>query len=200
MRIWNADGSEAELCGNGLRCVVRYAVDRGLVGDRQELLVQTPAGVLACRIEADGMITTELGAARRLPEVLEPGLIAVDLGNPHAVQLVEPDQLPRLDLAVLATPIQARFPGGANVACVAVHSPELLHMRPFERGSGATAACGSGAAAAVLATAHLGLTGPRVQVIQPGGELLITLRPGAGEEAVAWQTGPARIVFRGVLA
>jgi len=203
MRIFNADGSEPEMCGNGMRCAVRFAIARGLAtpGD---LHVETGAGILAATAGSDGAVTVDLGAARRpsrscsLPE---GEAILVDLGNPHAViHLDSPSQLAAIDVERLGAAISARaeFEHGTNVEWVARMEASHLMQRTWERGVGETPACGTGAGAVALAMHHLGHCGERVTIELTGGELEVELRQ-APDGLHAWQTGPAEIVFEATL-
>jgi diaminopimelate epimerase len=203
MRVFNADGSEPEMCGNGLRCAVRFGVARGLVrtGDLQ---VATGAGILAASAAATGPVTIDLGASRRPLETCsmpEGEAILVDLGNPHAViRLESPAQLAAVDVARLGEAISGhpRFERGINVERVARMEASHLLQRTWERGVGETPACGTGAGAVALALHHLGLCGERVTIGLTGGELEIELR-AAADGLHAWQTGPAEMVFEATL-
>lgn len=191
MQYWNADGSEAEMCGNGLRCVARYGYDEGWAGDRN-FVVGTPAGERMVRVLEDG-VEVELGAPRVSGHATIDGerYHLVDVGNPHAVAIVEdPDGV---DVAVVGPRVSAEelFPRGSNVEFVSV-ADGRLRMRVWERGVGETLACGTGmVAAAFVATRTHRLDGP-VVVDVPGGSGQVEFREG-----VAWLRGPADYVFRG---
>lgn len=189
MDYWNADGSEAEMCGNGLRCVARYAFDRGLV-DEKEFDVLTPTGRL--RVEAGEEPRVELGPIELWHEFEFQGLNfhAVLVGNPHAVTLVADPRLARV--SEVGASLEQSTPGGVNVEFVHVIDDARLDMRVWERGVGETLACGSGMAAAAAVTRHLGLTRSEVAVTVPGGVGTVEL----GERS-AWLRGPARYVFAG---
>jgi diaminopimelate epimerase len=190
MGYWNADGSAAEMCGNGLRCIARYAYDKGWAADRN-FAVQTPIGirgvrVLEDRVEAamgrpslDGATTID-GADYRL----------VDMGNPHAVSFV--DDPARVDVVSLGRALQAHFPAGVNVEFVSVAADGEVTMRVFERGVGETLACGTGIAAVAAVVASDLAHDAVVTVNVPGGQARVEFRDG-----VAWLVGPADYSFRG---
>ncbi|MGK5530218.1 diaminopimelate epimerase [Streptomyces sp. URMC 129] len=207
----NADGSIAEMCGNGVRVFARYLRRAGLAkgGD---LAVATRAGVRRVRFERDGGITVAMGAAR-LPAGPDPSVTVtvgdrswparhVDMGNPHAVAFVADlaEAGPLLD-APAVHPADA-YPRGTNVEFVVDRGPRHVALRVHERGSGETRSCGTGACAVMVAAARRdGLDpvadGPAVTytVDVPGGRLVITEHPG-GEVTM---TGPAVIVAEGTI-
>lgn len=190
MSYFNADGSVAEMCGNGLRCVARLAVDLGMVSTGS-FTVDTPVGPRRVRV-GDSDVTAELGPVavgdrRRIGGRL---FHLVTVGNPHAVTWV--DDVTQAPLADTGERLQRVFPAGVNVEMVAVDSPSQLSMRVWERGVGETDACGTGAVAAAAAGLSQGLTGRSVQVRLKGGTAAVELD---GESS--WITGPARLVYRG---
>lgn len=189
MEYWNADGSPAEMCGNGLRCVARYAYDKGWSRDRN-FVVQTPVGTRRVRVLEDGV---EVELAR--PSVTGHRTLEgeryhlVDVGNPHAVVIV--DDPAAVDVAGQGSKVQAEFDGGTNVEFITATS-DGVKMRVWERGVGETMACGTGmVAAAFVASKTDGLESP-VSVQVPGGTGVVTFRDG-----VAWLKGPAEYSFRG---
>ena len=189
MDYWNADGSAAEMCGNGLRCVARYVYDRGWAPDRN-FAIQTPVGMRGVKVRPE-QVEAELGRAdldgSRYIDGAEYQL--VDIGNPHAVRFV--DDPSQVDVAGLGSAVQPEFSDGANVEFVTVTDSGVT-MRVWERGVGETLACGTGmAAAAVVASERFGLSTP-IAVSVPGGEGSIDIRDG-----VAWIVGPAEYSFRG---
>jgi diaminopimelate epimerase len=189
MEYWNADGSAAEMCGNGLRCVARYVYDHGWVRDRN-FTIQTPIGERTTRVLEDD-VEVELGRAVVGGDVTIGGraYVRVEVGNPHVVAFV--DDPAEVDVAGLGPSVQAEFPAGVNVEFVEV-MPDRVRMRVWERGVGETMACGTGmAAAAAAAGARHGVDGP-VLVEVPGGVATVELRDG-----VAWMRGPAEYSFRG---
>ena len=190
MSYFNADGSAAEMCGNGLRCIARLAVDLGMT-DRREFSVDTPVGprrvkVLSSEVTAElGPVT--VGEQRRIGE---RDFHLVSVGNPHAVSWV--DDLEGIRLAATGRALQGMFSEGVNVEMVKVDSRRRMSMRVWERGVGETRACGTGAVAAAAAGLAQGLTGEKVEVRLVGGAARVTLEAGT-----SWITGPARLVYRG---
>ncbi len=191
--IHNADGSLAESCGNGARCVARYLLDRR-GGEMVELA--TPGGLVTARREGDGIAVT-LAAPRvggafsfALDSAAHDG-VTVDAGNPHLVVFVDDPR--RVDLPHLAAAARAAA-GDGNVEAVAVLGPGHIALRVDERGVGETLACGSGSVAAVAAAFGRGVASDTVEVTLPGGTLLV--RRGAG---VYELSGPAEYVFEGVI-
>jgi diaminopimelate epimerase len=197
MELRNADGSPAEMSGNGVRCLAQAAVDAGLVAP-PGFSVATPAGIRRVeyrRTEGPGhawasvdMGTPRLGALAR-PNLWEGNGRAVDVGNPHLVLLTEDPGV--LDLAQLGPNLAATVDGGCNVEFVAVGpGADQLTMRVWERGVGETLACGTGSVAAAAAARDWGLVGPTVRVHNPGGTLEVVL--GRGEDEPARLAGPVR--------
>jgi len=210
-RIFNADGGEVEQCGNGARCFVRFVRERGLTA-KSDIRVETAAGIIAPRLEADGEVTVNMGApvfeAKRIPfltdsdalvQPLEAGgatveISAVSMGNPHAVQVVA-------DVDAAPVPTQgplierhARFPQRVNAGYMQVLDRGRIRLRVYERGAGETLACGTGACAAVAVGIRRGLLDRSVRVSTRGGDL--TIRWEGGDNPV-WMTGPAVAVFEG---
>lgn len=195
----NADGSIAEMCGNGLRVFARFLIEEDLV-PIDEVVVATRAGARRARPLTDGRITTTMGEVtigggvsvslgdRRWPAS------TVDVGNPHAVVMLDPDEsLTDLDLSRPPgwQPPEA-FPHGANVEFVRVIGDRHIAMRVFERGAGETLSCGTGVVASAMVYARqAGLTGGGIQVDVPGGVLAV----GLDHEVTL--TGPAVVVARG---
>ncbi len=198
----NSDGSVAEMCGNGLRVFARYLAERGLAAG-PAFTVATRSGFRQVRFEEDGSITAEMGAVT----VLGPGRaevggrggvtcegLRVSVGNPHLACLVDA-ALAGFDLTRPPQLDPAQFPRGGNVELVRVTGPGTAEMRVHERGSGETRSCGTGAvAAAAAAAAAAGQDHGSWHVSVPGGQLTVTLEPGA-----AWLGGPAVIVAEGEL-
>lgn len=189
MGYWNADGSAAEMCGNGLRCVARYAFDRGMV-DGKEFAVLTPRGPLRVELNEDPRV--ELGPVELGNNFEFDGqkFQWASVGNPHAVTLVS--ELREEEVASIGRSLEQATPGGTNVEFVNVLDDSRIEMRVWERGVGETLACGSGMVAAVAVSRHLGLTGAAVSVTMPGGVGTVELTPGS-----AWLSGPAHYVFSG---
>jgi diaminopimelate epimerase len=199
----NADGSIAEMCGNGVRVFARYLLEHGLAAG-PSFAVATRSGIRQVRVEPDGQIAVEMGPVSVLGRgraviggVTRDGL-RVSVGNPHLACLVD-DALDKFDLAAPPGLDPADFPDGGNVELVRRTGPDAISMRVHERGSGETRSCGTGAVAAAAAAAAVPSaatkTGPRQwHVTVPGGELLVTLAAGT-----SWLTGPAVIVAEGEL-
>ena len=195
----NSDGSPAEMCGNGLRVFARYLAGRGLATG-PAFTVATRCGPRQVSLHDDGSVTAEMGGVT----VLGPGRavvggvtcdgLRVSVGNPHLACLVD-GPLANFDLTAPPQLDPAQFPQGGNVELVRVTGPGQAQMRVYERGSGETRSCGTGAVAAAAAAATAaGQDHGRWQVSVPGGRLTVTLDPGA-----AWLTGPAVIVAEGDL-
>jgi diaminopimelate epimerase len=165
MELFNADGSRAEMSGNGIRCLAMAMVDAGLSGP--EMVVQTDAGPRRVTVDDDGWASVDMGMAKI--DAKGVGLAFVDMGNPHTVVEVE-------DLSRLAIAKRAAEWTGRNVEFVVIGpGTEELSMRVWERGVGETLACGTGACAAVAAAFVWGKVGPHVTVHQPGGAATVHL-------------------------
>jgi len=210
-RIFNADGGEVQQCGNGARCFVRFVHDQGLTPKR-EIRVETASGIIVPKLEDDGRVTVNMGPPRFEPGEIpfqaaarevtyrldvasrELEISALSMGNPHAVWLV--DDVNTAPVAELGPQIEhhPRFPQRVNVGFMQIVNRELIRLRVFERGSGETLACGTGACAAVVAGITRGLLASRVSVETRGGELVIAW---AGEGNPVFLTGPAVTVFHG---
>ncbi len=192
MRVINADGSEAEMCGNGVRCVARYLDERGEGG---LLAVDTLAGIIHTEVVDRGdvyRVRVDMGEARVVSvNETEPQSAIVDTGNRHIVFFRE--EIDRFDLGAIGEAIQdeAAYPGGINVHLIEVEGPATLRVRHYERGVGLTMACGTGAVASAVASIARGDVKSPVLVRVPGGELTIEYN-GDGH---AFMTGPAVHVF-----
>jgi diaminopimelate epimerase len=184
LRLWNADGSEAEMSGNGMRCLAHAALDAGWIPAGERFGVLTPAGrrqvtVRPATEPATTWATVEMGEVQVCGEVdrcnIGHGQLLVDVGNPHLVVL-GPDPA-TVDVATLGPALEATDAAGINVEFVALGpGPDELTMRVWERGVGETAACGTGACAAAAALHHWGRVGRAVTVRQPGGAAAVELR------------------------
>ncbi|MDP1766403.1 MAG: diaminopimelate epimerase [Methylotenera sp.] len=212
-RIFNADGSEVSQCGNGARCFVRFVVDQHLT-DKREINVETASGIITPKLEENGLVTVNMGAPRFAPNEipfvadaistsysLEVGgqhltIAAVSMGNPHAVQIV--DDVESAPVATLGSQIEVhqRFPERVNAGFMQVIDAHHIKLRVFERGSGETLACGTGACAAVVAGIQLGRLQSPVKVTARGGELHIAWQGG---NSPVMMTGPAVTVFTGTI-
>ena len=210
-RIFNADGSEVEHCGNGARCVAAYARRRGISG-QNPLRMKLPTRFIHARVLPGGEVSVDMGQPSFEPQELpftapseapvytlqtEAGTIevgAVSMGNPHAVSLCE--NVDALDLAGMAIPVQLHpwFPQGVNVGAMQIMDRNHMRLRVFERGVGETQACGTGACAAVAVARQWDLVDAHVQVDVPGGRLLIDW-DGPGQPL--WMQGPTSFVFDG---
>jgi len=212
-RIFNADGGEVSQCGNGARCFARFVHEQGLC-DKPEVRVDTRSGRLILRREEGGDITVDMGVPRHDPAQIpldSPSeqtayrveamgedwhFGAVSMGNPHAVLVVnDVDAAPVLSLGPILEN-HPLFPERANIGFMQVLNPRHIRLRVFERGSGETLACGSGACGAVVVGILQGLLETPVRVDLPGGSLHINWR-GRGEPV--FMTGPAVSVFEGMI-
>ena len=204
MRIFNSDGSEAEMCGNGLRCMVWYLHSRG---GGKNLSVETRAGLMRAQIVDGNRVRIYLSRPKNLHLGLKLShsgkkylAHAVNSGVPHAVLLTS--HLEKADLRTLGPVIRHHKnfkPAGTNVNLMRIESPHRIAIRTFERGvEGETLACGTGAVASVLIGTALGRLQPPVQVKTAGGE---SLRVGFTQNRKPWEglylEGPARILFEG---
>ena len=204
MEMYNADGSRGAMCGNGLRCLGKYVCDRGLSAKRC-LTIDTDAGPRRLELWVRGgkveKVTVDMGPARvGRPAELEAGgrswaVRPVEVGNPHAVIFCDDPEGVELERVGPVLEQAAPFPDGANVEFVRADGDGALFLRVWERGSGITLACGTGACAAFAAARREGLCGTRARVRLPGGELEAEQQ---GERSLL--TGPARTVYEGELS
>lgn len=204
MRIFNADGSEAKMCGNGIRCVGKYVFDKGLT-DKTSLAIETLSGIKYLELQVeDGVVraaTVDMGETSVTEDLtLEAGetevtCTPVSVGNPHAVIFVDDaEQAPVEALGPLIERHEA-FHGGVNVEFVQVLSDHELRMRVWERGSGVTMACGTGACASASAAVSKGFCSADtpLTVHLDGGDLRISV----SDDHVVTMTGPAETVYEG---
>ncbi len=223
--IHNADGGEVEQCGNGARCFARFVRDAGLTA-KDRIRVATKSGVIEPVLNPDGRVTVDMGAPvfdlaqipfdadglvpepigawQRWPLMLDhavqlaPFVVAVlSMGNPHAVHVVEDTEA--APVATLGPLVEhhARFPNRVNAGFMQVLDSGSIRLRVYERGTGETLACGTGACAAVVAGIHLGLLDHQVDVHTHGGMLSIAWSGQLGDPV--YMTGPALTVFEGVI-
>ena len=213
--IFNADGSEAEQCGNGARCFLRFVRDQGLT-TKSFLRLQTISGQISCQLEKDGNITVNMGAPilqpARIPFIADSQQIlyeleqphsaevttasVVNVGNPHAVISVKDlDNAPIVSLGPIIESHE-RFPEKVNVGFMQILSRKQIRLRVYERGVGETQACGSGACAAIVAGRLQGLLDEHIEVELPGGKLELRW---AGENTPIMMKGPARRIYEGRL-
>lgn len=217
MRMFNADGSESEMCGNASRCVAKYLYDHG-IAKKEELRLETGRGVLTLRVEVEKgkveRVRVNMAApilkSSEIPTTL-PGdppvraplevagrkleVTCVSMGNPHCITFV--DEI--TDDWVLGVgpkiEVHPAFPRKINAEFVQVISPREIRMRVWERGSGETLACGTGACASAVAAVLNGLCERKVLCHLPGGDLTLEW---SESEGVVYMTGPAKEVFSGV--
>ena len=211
-RIFNADGGEVEQCGNGARCFVRFVHDQGLTA-KDAIVVETKRGIIHPRLEADGLVTVDMGLPRfapseipfesdsdaaeqplQLPDGTTLTIGVVSMGNPHAVTVVaDVDAAP---VAVQGPQVEshARFPQRVNAGFMQIIDRHNIRLRVYERGAGETLACGTGACAAAVSGIRRGLLDSPVRVQTRGGDLSIAWG-GPGQPVI--MTGPAVKVFTG---
>jgi diaminopimelate epimerase len=224
MRMFNADGSEAEMCGNGLRCVAKYVHDHG-IARKPRLAIETGRGVLTVELEVKhdkvSRVKVNMGEpilqASDIPTKL-PGnppvnaflrmpsetftVTCVSMGNPHCVifddisseNWLDPSGLDVVQAHGPTIEVNSQFPRRVNVHFVKVHSPSEVTMRTWERGSGITLACGTGACAVCVAGVLTGRTGRKVLAHLPGGDLELEWSEADNH---VYMTGPATEVFTG---
>lgn len=212
-RIFNADGGEVEQCGNGARCFMRFVHDQGMT-NKNVLNVETAGGRIKLHLESDGQVRVNMGVPvfepEKIPfqaerretsyaldmdgEILNIG--AVSMGNPHAVLPVNDVQT--ADVARLGPRIEVhpRFPKHVNSEFMQVIARNHIKLRVYERGTGETLACGTGACAAVAVGRAQGMLDELVKVSLPGGDLVIVWQ---GVDQPVWMTGPASTVFEGTI-
>ena len=219
MRIYNSDGSEPEMCGNGIRCLARFIADlEGKTGaEAQTYTIHTLAGLITPEVQMDGQVRVNMGPPRLLAQEIPTTLSATDekvinaplevagqtwavtcvsMGNPHCITFVEDAEA--IPLAQLGPKFEhhAVFPQRTNTEFIEVVRPDYLKMRVWERGAGATLACGTGACASLVAGILTGHCSTAATVELPGGPLHIEW--SAVDQAV-FMTGPAQKVFTGIL-
>jgi diaminopimelate epimerase len=210
-RIFNADGSEVEQCGNGARCFVRFVHEKKLTSKR-EIVVETRSGLISPSLAEDGRVTVNMGAPifdpARIPFLSESDAVvrplhlgdvtvditAVSMGNPHAVQVV--DDVETAPVASQGPLIEnhERFPKRVNAGFMQIVDRTHIKLRVYERGAGETLSCGTGACAAVVTGIRRKLLDNTVHVATRGGTLTINW---AGEHSPVMMTGPAITVFDG---
>jgi len=211
-RIFNADGSEVEQCGNGVRCFARFVHERGLTR-KTRIRVSTKSGIVEPEINEQGWVRVNMGAPKFLPKEIPfvaeaPAPLysvmvgsnpvevdVVNMGNPHTVLVVADILTAPVETLGPLLESHARFPERVNVGFMQVLSRREVCLRVYERGTGETLACGTGACAAVVSGIRRGLLDPEVLVHLKGGDLTIAWQPGD----VVWMTGPTATVFEGVV-
>lgn len=217
MRIFNADGSEAKMCGNASRCIGKYVADRGMT-DKNEITLETLSGIKTLYLNRDAddgtvkTVTVDMGEASmecrdipvdspesrfvecNLSPVTDAPATAVSMGNPHLVLFT--DDLSTATVHSVGPELEHHplFPDRVNVEFARVDAPDYITVRVWERGSGETQACGTGACAVTVAAQVTGRAVPPVTVELPGGCLTIDLR----DDGHVMMTGPAEEVFTGI--
>lgn len=215
MHMFNLDGSEGSMCGNGIRCCAKYIYDHGHIApDRRTAVIDTKAGPRSVELTVENgkvtSVTVDMGTPRltsALPEAIEVGgmalrFIGIDMGNPHAVYFLRDNpalgatEVRDLDLAAIGPAFEnhPRFPDRVNSEFIRILAPNEIDFRVWERGSGETLACGTGAAAAVAAGVLMGYLEKDTLVHLLGGDLRIRYDPASGN---CLMTGPAVEVFTG---
>lgn len=212
-RIFNLDGGEVSQCGNGARCFVRFVVEQNLTKKR-EINVETASGIITPKLEDNGFVTVNMGAPifapKQIPFIaesllpayaLEVGgqqlqIAALSMGNPHAVLLV--NDVETAPVVALGSQIERhpRFPERVNAGFMQIIDAHHIKLRVFERGSGETLACGTGACAAAVSGIQSGALQSPVKVSARGGELHIAWQGG---NSPVMMTGPAVTVFTGAI-
>lgn len=216
MQIYNADGSVAEMCGNGIRCVGKYVYERGMTGKR-EIQVETLAGIRTLRLDVEEgrvkAVTVDMGIpilrADRIPVIsgntevrnepieinhMEYRMTAVSMGNPHVVVYVKSVKGIDMNLLGPAFEYHGRFPRRINTEFAEVIDRSTVKVRVWERGAGETLACGTGACAVAVAGVLNDLTERKVQVKLLGGDLTVEWQES---DNTVYLTGPAEMVFDG---
>lgn len=213
-RIFNADGSEVNQCGNGARCFAKFVFDKGLT-NKKEIMVATGSGIIKLILEANDQVKVNMGCPDFSPSSLpfnlpeqqgnyainvdgeEVIIGAVSVGNPHAV--IKVDDVSTAPVTILGAKIEAHelFPERVNVGFAQVVSPSKIKLRVYERGSAETLACGTGACAAMVVLRQWQEVADIVTVSLPGGDLLIEWSGDINTPIM--MTGPAKTVFDGVI-
>ncbi len=210
-RIFNADGSEVEQCGNGARCLVRYVHDLGMT-QKNEIRVETLGGLIIPKLESNGEVTVNMGIPKfepqEIPFIAEKRMLTypldiddkqvefsiLSMGNPHAVQIVEDVNLAPVLVEGALIECHPRFPQHVNAGYMQVVTRNHINIRVYERGTGETLACGTGACAAVVTGITRGLLDSTVKVSTLGGNLIVHWE---SQDHPVWMTGPAVAVFDG---
>jgi diaminopimelate epimerase len=210
-RIFNADGSEVEQCGNGVRCFARFVHERQLT-TKTKIKVQTKAGIVEPELGVNGWVRVNMGYPKFLPSEIpfladeaenlydielanneKLTIDVVNMGNPHAVTIV-PDVI-TADVARIGPQVESheRFPQRVNAGFMQIIDEKHARLRVFERGVGETLACGTGACAAAVSGMRRGLLANNVEIELAGGKLQIEWKEGD----VVWMTGPTANVYQG---
>jgi diaminopimelate epimerase len=218
MRLINSDGSEAEMCGNGIRCLAKFMQSLGIPPTAEQYAIQTGAGLRSVQLTPEGAVTVDMGVpallGKQIPTTLVPpdteaiavplvvagqpwAVTLVSMGNPHCVTFVA--EVDQVDYTAIGPQFEHHpaFPERINTEFVAVQDRQTLKMRVWERGAGATLACGTGACASVVAGVLNNLCDRQCRVQLLGGDLLIHWLDTTNHVLM---TGPAELVFQGVMA
>jgi diaminopimelate epimerase len=214
MRIYNSDGSEPEMCGNGIRCLSRFIQN---LDGKTTSKIFTLAGLIVPEVQLDGQVKVNMGQPKLLAKEIPTNLATpedkvincsieaagqswsvtcVSMGNPHCIAFVQDVSAIALEQVGPQFEHHPAFPQRTNTEFIEVVRPDFLKMRVWERGAGATLACGTGACAALVAGVLTGNCAPAATVELPGGPLYIEW---SDTEQTLWMTGPAEKVFAGVL-
>ena len=216
MDMYNADGSQSEMCGNGIRCVAKYVYDYGLT-DKTRISIETLAGINYLDLQVENgkvqMVTVNMGAPELKPEKIpvkfskdvlinesilvdgtEYKMTCVSMGNPHCIVFVEDTK--NFPLEEIGPKFESHevFPNRVNAEFIQILDRKTVNMRVWERGSGETLACGTGACASTVACVLNGLTEDEITLHLLGGDLLVRWDR---EENLVYMTGPAKVVFDG---
>lgn len=212
MRIYNSDGSEPEMCGNGIRCMARFIADLEGSSAKESYTIHTLAGLITPKLNANGQVTVDMGKPRltaaEIPTTLGSERVVnvplevagqtwqvtcVSMGNPHCITFV--DDVAAIDLEKIGPQFEHHtvFPQRTNTEFIQVVRPDYLKMRVWERGAGITLACGKGACASLVAAVLNGKSDRKATIELPGGPLLIEW---AADDRI-FMTGPADRVFAG---
>jgi diaminopimelate epimerase len=203
MRIFNADGSEAAMCGNATRCVAKFIRNRGLAKPEQKVFnLHTKSGLVRPELLDDGRVCVDMGLPRKFLDSIKLTADCYDftaetvsMGNPHAVIFVDDIEKIQLEAWGRVLECDRQFPDRCNIEFAQVVTPTQIRMRVWERGCGVTMACGTGSCATLVAAQRTGRVGVEADVVLDGGTLHIKHE----ENGPVLMTGPAAEVFRGVI-
>jgi diaminopimelate epimerase len=211
-RVFNSDGSEAEQCGNGVRCVAQYLA--GIEKNAKSFTLMSPAGLVSARVYEDGLVEVSMGVPNfepsNIPFVASKNQLSYELivdnktieinvlsmGNPHAVLQVDDINIAPVSQIGPLIEIHERFPERTNVGFMHITDKANIELRVHERGAGETAACGTGACAAVVSGQRLGLLDKEVSVQLPGGQVVVSW---LGSDAPVWLKGNAVLIEEGTM-
>ena len=204
MRIFNADGSEAAMCGNATRCVAKYIVSRGLAKSSETKVfnLHTKSGLVRPELLDDGRVCVDmghprdfLGSIKLTADCFDFTAETVSMGNPHAVIFVDDIEKIQLEKWGSILEVDRQFPDRCNIEFAQVVTPTQIRMRVWERGCGVTMACGTGSCATLVAAQRTGRVGVEADVVLDGGVLHIRHE----EDGPVLMTGPAQEVFKGTI-